>query len=91
MSGTPIILYTRRFEKQHESLPREIKIKAEKTIELFLENILHPSLRLHKLSGPLMGLWSISIDRNYRIILEPMKDNTYLFHSVGTHAIYKKT
>lgn len=90
MSATPRILYSRRFQTQHAALPLEIKKKGVRIIKLFLENVLHPSLHLHKLSGSLKGLWSISIDVKYRIILQPMKDNVYLFVSVGTHAIYEK-
>ena len=33
-------------------------------------NINHPSLRLHKLSGRLSGLSSVSINMSYRITIE---------------------
>ena len=90
MSNEPEIIYSERFRKQHKNLPEDIKKKSVKTVRLFLENVLHPSLRLHKLSGPLEGLWSISIDKKYRITLRPLKNNMYLFISIGTHAIYGK-
>lgn len=90
MSNEPQIIYTDRFKKQHRLLSDEIKRKSAKAVCLFLENVLHPSLRLHTLSEPLKGLWSISIDKKYRITLQPIKGNTYLFVSIGTHAIYDK-
>ncbi len=82
------IFYSERFKKQHKNIPYEMKKKAMRTIDLFLQNPLHPSLRLHKLSGALQGYWSLSIDRKYRIIVEPLQDNSYLLISIGTHAIY---
>lgn len=84
------IIYSERFKKQHAPLSDEIKKKAMKAVQLFTENVLHPSLRLHKLSGKLEGLWSISLDKNYRILLRPMKGNVYLFIAIGPHAIYEK-
>ena len=90
MNNAVQVIYSERFKKQHRTLEYSVKKKAAKTVSLFLKNVLHPSLRLHKLSGPLEGLWSISIDQKYRIILEPMDDHTYLFVSIGTHAIYEK-
>ena len=90
MSKTVDVLYSKGFKKQHAALPDDIKRKAAKAVGFFMENVLHPSLRIHKLSGKLKGLWSISIDRRCRIIMRPMKDNTYLFISIGDHAIYEK-
>ncbi len=90
MSSQIDIVYADHFKKQHKALPEEIKKKSAKTVHLFLQNILHPSLRLHKLSGPLRGLWSISINKQYRILLRPLQNNTYLFVSIGTHSIYEK-
>ena len=90
MTSSIRIIYAERFKKQHTLLQDLVKKKAAKAVNLFLKNVLHPSLRLHKLSGTLEGLWSISIDQKYRIILEPMNDHTYLFVSIGSHAIYEK-
>lgn len=82
------IHYSETFERQFKVLPLEIKKKAVKKEAIFRENPFHPSLRLHKLKGKLDGLWSISIDRGYRIIFEVMKNGDIVFISVGTHAIY---
>lgn len=86
------IFYSVRFRKEHATLSHEVKVKVKmvKAVEFFTENVLHPSVRLHKLSGKLKGLWSISIDRKHRILVRPMKGNTYLFISVGNHSIYEK-
>ena len=84
------IHFDENFRKQFLLLPEQIQKKACKTEQLFRENPFHPSLRLHKLQGKLDGLWSISIDKRYRIIFEPQDDGITLFISIGLHAIYDK-
>ncbi len=83
------IVYDDGFVKEYQSLSRRIQRKLEKAVALFRENPFHLSLRLHKLSGKLAGLWSISLDRRYRLIFEVMENGDILFVSVGTHAIYE--
>ena len=83
------IHYNSNFEKQFKALPNMVKRKAVKAEKIFRENVFHPSLRLHKLKGKLDDLWSISIDRRYRIVFEVMEDGVVLFVSVGMHAIYE--
>ncbi len=83
------VRYSSRFKKLYNVLEHNIKIRVKKTLALFVENPLHPSLRLHKLEGKLDRYWSISVDRKYRIILEKEEEFVVLV-SVGTHAIYQK-
>ncbi|MFP4374661.1 MAG: type II toxin-antitoxin system YafQ family toxin [Spirochaetaceae bacterium] len=53
---------------------------------LLEQNPAHPSLGLHKLSGKLDGLYSVSINRSYRISLEFTIDgDTIIPVDVGTH------
>jgi addiction module RelE/StbE family toxin len=77
------------FISQFQALPKLIQKKAIKAETLFRENPLHPSLRLHKLQGKMAGLWSISLDKSYRIIFEALEDGNILFVSIGRHSIYK--
>ncbi len=61
--------YTRRairFLRKHPDMQRQY----EKTLQLLEINPFHPSLRLHKLSGHLQDVHSVSINRSYRITLE---------------------
>lgn len=61
--------YTRRairFLRKHPEIQRQY----EKTLQLLEINPFHPSLRLHKLSGRLQDVHSVSINRSYRITLE---------------------
>jgi addiction module RelE/StbE family toxin len=77
------------FVKEHRVLSRKIQLKLSKTVGLLLKNPLHPSLRLHKLSGKLDDHWSISINKQYRVIFQKMENGDILLVSIGTHAIYK--
>lgn len=82
------IHYNSAFAEQFTAFPIVIQKKACKSEAFFRENPFHPSLRLHKLKGKLQGLWSISLDRKYRIIFKPLEDGVILFVSIGLHSIY---
>ena len=77
--------YNRRaakFLKKHPQLANLYK----KTLQLLELNPLHPSLRLHKLSGKLEDLYSVSINMSYRITFEFLiQGNQILLVNVGDH------
>jgi addiction module RelE/StbE family toxin len=89
------ILYThsyirraRKFAKRHP----ELLSQYEKTLKLLELDPSHPSLGLHKLSGKLEGLYSVSINKGYRISLEfIIREDTIIPVDVGTHdEIYRR-
>ncbi|NOS67516.1 MAG: type II toxin-antitoxin system mRNA interferase toxin, RelE/StbE family [Candidatus Peribacteraceae bacterium] len=82
------VLLSRQFLKQHRGLEQCIKDQLVRATVLLKENPLHPSLRLHKLSGKFKGFWSISLSEHYRVIFKPLEKGDVLFVSIGTHAIY---
>lgn len=62
--------------------------KIHKQLSLFKENPIHPSLRTHQLKGKLKNVFSISIDRSFRLVY--IKNGEYLFFDLGFHSqIYK--
>jgi len=64
--------------------------KINKQLRLFKENPKHPSLRTHKLQGELSNSWSITIERNIRMIYY-FPNNRIVFFVIGTHdEVYKK-
>lgn len=71
-----------KFIKRHpELLPQ-----YEKTLKLLELNPRHPSLRLHRLTGPLRDLHSVSINISYRITLEfLLEDGKIIPVSIGSH------
>lgn len=72
----------KKFLKRHP----QIRSQYQKTLELLTLNPLHPSLRLHKLSGRLEGLSSVSINMRYRIILYfEITDEGIVLVDIGDH------
>ena len=71
-------------------IPAAIQKKAIQKEKLLKENPFHPSLRLHKLKGKLKGMWSISIDKKFRLIFKPQGDGKILFINIGVHSIYEE-
>lgn len=64
--------------------------KIHKKLELFVDNPKHPSLRNHKLKGNLKDAWSISIERDLRMLYYFDEDGV-IFFDIGTHdQVYKK-
>ena len=77
--------YTRRAVKFLKRYP-ELCNQYRKTLELLELNPHHPSLRLHKLTGPLSDLHSVSINISYRITLEFLVEgNRILPVNIGKH------
>ena len=59
-------------------------IKVLEAMTTLLNRIQHPSLRLHKLTGKLSGLSSVSINMSYRITLELIiQDNDIILINIG--------
>ena len=72
----------KKFLKKHPNiLERYIK-----TIEILEVNPHHPSLRLHKVQGRLCEFHSISINIEYRVIIDfIIKNNEIIPVDIGTH------
>ena len=83
------IEYSIKFVKQLKKLPKNIINSAKKKEKIFRQNPLHSSLRIHELHGDFKGVWSISINKNYRIIFERVSNGDIVFISIGKHDIYK--
>ena len=78
---------TKPFDRDYDSLPREIKERTSKQFTLLLENPRHPSLRLKKIKGhPTM--WEGRITESYRFTFQIVGE-TYLLRRIGTHEILR--
>ena len=72
----------KKFFKKHQNL----KDKYIKTLKLLSLNPFHPSLRLHKLKGELKEFYSVSIDMEYRIIIDIIIiDERIILIDIGPH------
>lgn len=86
--NSPLIKYSKLFNRQRKTLPIEIKIAFLGARELFLENSNHPSLRDHALRGNLAGYRIIDITDDYRAVYKRKLDgdqDVITFHTIGTH------
>jgi mRNA-degrading endonuclease RelE of RelBE toxin-antitoxin system len=84
------IILTKEFEERFSQLSLSVKKKAVKQQEMFCKNPFYPSLHTEKLQPRSKKLWSIRIDKNYRIVFRHLSKNQVLFLTVGTHDwIYK--
>ncbi|WP_305909902.1 plasmid stabilization protein [Methylomarinum sp. Ch1-1] len=72
----------KKFIKKHpDALERYVK-----TIELLELDPFHPSLRLHKLQGKLNDCHSVSINMEYRIVIDFMfKEKEIIPIDIGVH------
>lgn len=76
--------FIRKFQRLEDGLRREILEK----IELLKDSGNHRILRVHKLHGPLAGLFSFSINYKIRIVFEYLSKKEVVILSVGDHEIY---
>ena len=65
----------------------QLKAKVKKQIELLRDNLRHPSLKLHKLTGKRAQEYSFWIEGNLRITFVII-DNVILFTDIITHDEY---
>lgn len=79
------LVLSSRFKKELEkSVKGNLKLweKVTKTLHLLSNNINHPSLNLHKLSG--RNNWSVSVSKSYRLVFSIQK-NTIFCTNFGKH------
>ncbi|MCX6051695.1 MAG: type II toxin-antitoxin system mRNA interferase toxin, RelE/StbE family [Campylobacterales bacterium] len=76
----------KKFLKKHPDIIQ----RYSKTMEILEVNPHHPSLRLHKLQGRLCEFYSISINIEYRVVMDfIIKENEIIPIDVGSHdAVY---
>jgi mRNA-degrading endonuclease YafQ of YafQ-DinJ toxin-antitoxin module len=74
------------FQKKLAAIHRrdkKLSLKIQKQLKIFLADPRHPSLRLHKLKGELKNVWSVSVDRGFRLLF--IDDAEYYFFDLGEH------
>lgn len=88
MPASTNIHYTSDFRKAYKKIPKNIQNIVDRKDALFRKTPFHSSLRTHKLHGPLDGLWSFWVTRDYRVLFEFVRGGV-IFYDVGTHKIYQ--
>ena len=86
---TRSIRYSSKFEKKYRHLPPDVQRAAEAKEALFRKDAFHPSLRTHKLRGPLQGSWAFTVAYDVRIVFRFLGEDSAIFLTIGSHdAIY---
>ena len=75
--------YLKAYKKLVKNQPY-IHKKVKNKLKLFQENPNHSSLRLHKLHGGSYKNWSISIEKDIRLLFSYVKGGVLLVN-IGTH------
>ena len=73
-------------QKLKKLVKKDFKLeeRIETKLKLFMLNFKHPSLRLHKIKSRSVDMWSISIDKNLRIMFV-YRDYGILLTDIGGH------
>lgn len=67
------------YKKDKESFTRIVK-----TLKVFKENPDYPALKLHKITGKKIQVWSMFVTRDIRIIFRYIKEGIQLI-DIGSH------
>ena len=77
--------FSKKFKKEYQTLPAEIQKNFDQKLPVFLNDILHPSLRMKRIQGT-KNIWEGSITMKYRFTFE-LSDDKVILRLIGTHAI----
>jgi len=80
--------FSKRFKKEFKKLPQNTQKSFNEKLSLFLQNMLHPSLRVKRIQGT-KDRWEGSVTMKYRFTFELIED-TIIFRAIGTHDILSK-
>jgi len=77
--------YKKKLKKFFKKHP-DMLDRYAKCIFILEQDPYHPSLRLHKLKGKLSDFYSISVNMEYRVIIDfIIKDDEIIPLDIGTH------
>ena len=63
----------------------ELKNRFWSAVEIFVKDPFQPSLRTHKLTGKLEGLWAFSVSYDCRVIFKFLSKTEILLIDIGGH------
>jgi proteic killer suppression protein len=85
----PRLLTTKSYERQLVKFRKkhpELRKHYFKTLTILESNPFHPSLRHHKLQGKLKEYYSVSVNLQFRIMIDfVIQDDMILLISIGGH------
>lgn len=84
------IHYTTRFIKDLKKLSKDKQKLAITREKLFREDPFARTLKTHKLTGKLAGLWAFSLTYHDRVLFKFINKTEVIFFKIGSHAIYDR-
>ena len=82
------VYFKASFIRKMNALPKALQEDALDKIGQLKSIKNHQLLKVHKLHGPLAGLFSFSVNYKTRIVFERISKNEVALLSVGDHDIY---
>ncbi len=79
------IEFSHKFRKEFKKLPKNIQKIWRNKLDLFVQDLRHPSLRIKKLQGT-ENIWELSINMQFRATFEYISEGI-LFRRIGDHDI----
>ena len=79
------IVYADEFVKRFKKLPSSVQARAVKQEALFRDNPTHRSLHIEKLMPKNKQLWSLRVNKKYRIIFRHSHKDDKVFLTIGEH------
>lgn len=79
--------FSRNLRNRLKSRPTEADV-IERVLDQLSADASHPSLKVHKLHGPLKGCWACSVGYDLRIVFEHVQHKgaeAILLLTLGTH------
>ena len=80
--------FSQTFKKGYNRLPGEIQKAFNQKLELMLQDITHPSLRVKRIQGT-GNRWEGSVTMKYRFTFQ-WDGSTLIFRTIGIHDILLK-
>ncbi len=78
---------TEQFTKDYERLPQRLQDRVDKALGLLLENPLHPSLQIKKITGR-ENRWEGRVTLQYRFVFS-IEGDAYLLPRLATHDLLR--
>jgi len=80
--------FSQTFKKSYNHLPGDIQKAFNQKLQLLLQDISHPSLRIKRIQGT-RNRWEESVTMKYRFTFQ-WDGSTLIFRTIGTHDILMK-
>jgi len=81
------VQFSRKFAKQYDLTPANVREAFHERLQLFLENVFHPILNNHALAGKWNGCRSINVTGDWRAVFQEREHKMLMyFVAIGTHS-----